>query len=212
MRPQVIKDLFPEISNDDELIKELIEHCKVQKFKKDDVIIDYGDNIEFVPLVISGLLKIIRQGEDGKELLLYFLGSGMSCAASFSCCMTQKRSEIMAVCEEDTTLLSVPLFYANSWMGTYDSWRNFIINIYDSRLFALIDTIDRIAFAKLDEKLLHYLEDLSTQKATDKLSLSHLQIAQDLNVSRESISRLLKKLESQKVLQLGRNEITLLHQ
>ncbi len=209
MKPAVLKDLFPELA-DNRLIDELIEHGSIQSFKSGEVIIDYGDYIEFVPLVLSGFLKIIREGDQGQELLLYFLRAGSSCAASFSCCMTKKRSEIKAICEEHSTLLMVPIEKANQWMKTYASWRDFVISMYDSRLFALIDTIDKLAFAQLDEKLLQYLQEMSLLKSSTKLTISHQQIAADLNASRESISRLLKKLETKKVVSLNRNEITIL--
>ena len=209
MRPAILKDLFPELS-DDRLIKELIEHGSIQSFKRGEVIIDYGDYIEFVPLVLSGFLKIIREGDQGQELLLYFLNAGTSCAASFSCCMAKKRSEIKAICEEASTVMLIPIEKANLWMETHARWRDFVISMYDSRLFALIDTIDNLAFAQLDEKLLNYLQEMSLLKSSTKLTISHQQIAIDLNASRESISRLLKKLEAKKMVSLNRNEITIL--
>lgn len=210
MKTQLIIDLFPDLAKDQSLIEEIANVSKAQSFKKGDVVMDYGDYIEFVPMVISGLMKIIREGEEGQEILLYFLGSGESCAASFSCCMIRKRSEIKAVCEEDSTILMLPLKYADQWMGQYSSWRDFIFSMYDARMFALIDTIDRVSFANLDEKLLHYLDELQRHKSSRYLNISHSEIAHDLNASRESVSRLLKKLEHRGKVRLGRNEIEIL--
>ena len=207
---QIIKDLFPELARSNELIREIASVSMMAKFSRGDVIMDYGDYIEFVPMLISGLMKIIREGEDGQEVLLYFLGSGESCAASFSCCMIRKRSEIKAVCEEDATILMIPLKSADEWMGKYNAWRDFIFGMYDARLFALIDTIDRVSFANLDEKLLYYLDEMQRHKNQNVFNVSHSEIAHDLNASRESVSRLLKKLENQGKVKLGRNEIVLL--
>lgn len=207
---KVVRELFPELAKDKHLLSAIEEAASIRKLHRGDVIIDYGDYIKSVPLVISGLLKIIREAEDGHEVLLYFLGSGQSCAASFSCCMVRKRSEIKAVCEDDATILLIPLEAADEWMGRYSVWRNFVLNMYDRRMYALIDTIDRVSFSKLDEKLIYYLQELTRYKGETVISISHQQIAYDLNASRESISRLLKKLETSEVVKLGRNSIELL--
>ena len=210
MKIEVLKDLFPEISKDLLLMEEIQREGVIKKVAKGEVLIDYGDYIKFVPLVISGLMKIIREGEDGQEVLLYFLGSGQSCAASFSCCLVRKRSEIKATCDEDTVILMIPLERADEWMSKYATWRNFVFDMYDRRMFSLIDTIDRVSFAKLDEQLLYYLRERVQYKSDGIIHISHQEIAQDLNASRESISRLLKKLESKNIVALGRNEIKLL--
>ena len=209
MRDFLIR-MFPELAKDQKLLEEIIFRSSVRKVNKGDIIIDYGSYIKFVPLVVDGLLKIVRENEEGKEVLLYFLTGGNTCAASFSCCMVQKRSEVKAIAEEDTTIITIPLQAADEWMGKYAVWRNFVMNMYDQRLFDMIDTIDKLAFAKLDEKLWQYLEDRSYITGSNVLQdISHQEIASDLNVSREAISRLLKKLEQQGKVTLARNRVTL---
>ncbi len=210
MNIDFIKDQFPDLAKDQKLIEEIAQVATIKSYNKGEVIIDYGDYIKYVPMVISGLLKIIREGENDNEILLYFLGSGESCAASFSCCMIKKRSEIKAVCEEKSKILMIPISYADQWMGKYSNWRDFVINMYDARLLSLIDTIDRVSFAKLDEKLLYYLDEMVSHKSDQVLNISHHEIALDLNASRESISRLLKKLEAAGKISLSRNEITII--
>ncbi|NND52185.1 MAG: Crp/Fnr family transcriptional regulator [Flavobacteriaceae bacterium] len=210
MLTTLLKERFPELASDDKLIEQIADVATMATFKKDDIVIDYGDFIKSVPLVLTGLLKIIREGENEQEMLLYFLGSGESCAASFSCCLIRKRSEIRAISESESKVLMIPLEYADRWMGEFSVWREFIISMYDTRMLSLIDTIDRVAFTKLDEKLLHYLDELTRLKSSTHLSISHHEIAQDLNASRESVSRLLKRLEVNGKVKLGRNEITVI--
>jgi CRP/FNR family transcriptional regulator len=205
---EYLKKYFPELAKDHRLLEEIVAKSTRKSFSRGDIIIDYGAFIQFVPLVIDGLIKIMRENEEGKEVLLYYLTPGNTCAASFSCCMVRKRSEIKAVCEEDTTMLAIPLEAADKWMGQYSSWRNYIFEMYDQRLFGMIDTIDRLAFSKLDEKLWDYLYERSMY-ATDKtIHHSHHEIATDLNVSREAVSRMLKKLEEQGKIKLERNRIS----
>ena len=206
---QYIKELFPELADDIALIESIVKNSSVKKVSKGDILIDYGAYIQFVPLVVKGLIKIIRENTDGREVLLYFLSEGNTCAASFSCCMIQKRSEIKAIAEEDSVIIAIPLQAADEWMSKYASWRNFVMGMYDQRIFAMIDTIDKLAFAKLDEKLWDYLQDRVMISGPIIENVSHLDIAQDLNVSREAISRLLKKLEQQGKLEIHRNKLVM---
>lgn len=209
---EYLKKYFPEIAKDQKLLQEILDKSSQKTIKSGEIIIDYGAYIKFVPLVVEGLIKIMRENEDGKEVLLYYLTPGNTCAASFSCCMVRKRSEIKAICEEDTTLLAIPLESADKWMGQYSSWRNYIFEMYDQRLFAMIDTIDRLAFSNLDEKLWDYIYERANYSKDKVVHHSHFEIANDLNVSREAVSRMLKKLESQNKIKLERNKISLLPQ
>ena len=204
---QYILELFPELAQEPELVDSIVRSATLKKVSKGEVLIDYGSYIQFVPLVVKGLIKIIRENEEGKEVLLYFLSEGNTGAASFSCCMIRKRSEIKAIAEEDSLIVAIPLQAAEEWMGKYATWRNFVMNMYDQRIFAMIDTIDKLAFAKLDEKLWDYLEERVFISGKVLNNLSHQEIANDLNVSREAVSRLLKKLEQQGKLEIHRSKI-----
>lgn len=199
--PQLAQPLF---------LEELSSVSSLRYASNGEVIIDYGSYIKFVPLVVKGQVKILRENENGREILLYFLSGGDTCAASFSCCLLHKRSEIKAIAVEETEFVAIPLNEADKWMATFPVWRNFILTMYDSKLYQMIDTIDRLAFSKLDEQLLDYLENRTLGLEDRTLEITHQQIAQDLNASREAISRLLKKMEDQKLVKLGRNMITML--
>ncbi|MCP4123983.1 MAG: Crp/Fnr family transcriptional regulator [Bacteroidetes bacterium] len=206
---ETILKSFPQLAEDEKLLAEFNSAINVRFFQKGRMIIDYGTFIEFVPLVLDGVLKVLRENADEKEVLLYFLEGGHTCAATFSCCMIKKRSEIKVIADADSHIAFIPVAIANRWMGEYDVWRDFVFSVYDQRLFSMIDTIDRLAFSKLDEQLLDYL-DSRTQLSDDGIiHASHADIAKDLSASREAISRLLKKLEEQGTVELGRNRITL---
>lgn len=205
----LIRKKFPEI-NDERLVKDLAESTIEKNVTQGDILIDYGDEIKFVPMVLEGTVKVLRQAGEDQEIFLYYLMSGDTCAASFSCCMIQKRSEIIAIAEEASRLLMVPIDKADLWMSQYPAWRNFIFNMYDVRMFSLIDTIDRLAFSNLDEQLVDYLEKKSSVLNTRLIETTHQQIAFDLNVTREAISRLLKKLENDGLVRLERNKIYML--
>ena len=124
--------------------------------------------------------------------------------------MIQKRSEIIAISEENSKVLMIPMELANEWISKYKSWREFVFTMYDDRMFSMIDTIDRLAFSNLDQQVLEYLEQKYFATGKDVIDTTHQQIAVDLNVSREAISRLLKKLENSGKVKLGRNKIQLI--
>ncbi len=207
---EYLRDRFPQLTKDQRFLGALLSNTFIRDAKKGEVIIDYGSYVRFVPLVVKGLIKVVREHEDGRELLLYFLTGGDTCAATFSCCMIRKRSEIKAVADQDTRMIAIPLEAADHWMSEFATWRNFIMNMYDERLFAMIDTIDKLAFAKLDEKLWDYLTERQLATGDEVQNVSHQQIADDLNVSREAISRILKKLEHQGRVDISRNRIVIL--
>jgi CRP/FNR family transcriptional regulator len=185
--------------------------AQIKKVEEGSIIIDYGDFISFVPLVVDGLIKVLRINEQDNEILLYFLSGGDTCASSFSCCMIQKRSEIQAIAEEDSMLIAIPMESADRWMSEYKVWRDFVFSNYDQKLFQLIDTIDRLAFSQLDDKLVDYLEERAKYTTDNVVHVTHSAIAQDLNVSREAVSRMLKKMEQKGMVKLERNTISLMH-
>lgn len=161
-------------------------------------------------MIIEGSIKVSREDEDGNELFLYYLNAGDTCSMSFSCCMMNKKSDISTVAEDDTTLIGIPIQYVDEWMSRFKSWQQFVMQSYDLRMRELVQTIDEIAFKRMDERLMNYLEKKSEAAQSKVINSTHQQIAFDLNASREAVSRLLKQMEKEGSVQLGRNKITLL--
>jgi len=203
---ELIKQEFP-ILTDRELLSELKSVGKVMSFNSGDKLMDYGRYIKMVPMVVKGAVRVLRQDEDGNELFLYYLNPGETCAMAFTCCMANKKSIVCAIAEEDTQVISIPIKYLDIWMNKYKSWKNFVLQSYSLRMEEMIKTIDSIAFRKMDERLIDYLLEKSNAIKNKTLHITHAQIAQELNASREAISRLLKKLEKENKITLGRNKI-----
>jgi CRP/FNR family transcriptional regulator len=189
---------------------EIAQVGKLMRFAEGDVIMDYGAYVKMVPLVLEGAVKVTRENDDGNEILLYFLRPGEACTMSFTCCMMHKKSEIRTVAEEDTLLIGIPVRYFDQWMNRYQSWKNFVMLSYDNRMLELIKTIESIAFQRMDERLLNYLRQKAELGGSTEVEVTHQQIAYDLNASREAVSRLLKKLEREGRLRLGRNRIVMM--
>lgn len=206
-----IKRQFP-ILQDSALQEEILAVATYKEVEAGTVLMDIGRYIKFIPLMLSGSIKISREDENGNEVLLYFLEDGSTCAMSLMCCMDSGKSNIRAVVEENATLLMVPIKYMDEWMSKYQSWRYFVMQSYASRFDEMLKTLDSIAFHSMDKRLEKYLRDRSNALKTRKLSITHQQIAYDLNSSREAVSRLLKKMENMGIITLGRNKIELKEQ
>lgn len=195
---------------ENELLEEISNVSTLKNIPEGTQIIDVGQTLTKMPLLLEGAIKILRDDDNGDELLLYFLEKGDTCAMTLTCCTGNTKSEIKAITEIDTKLIMVPVQYMEIWMGKYKSWRDFVLESYQTRMLELLDTIDKIAFLKMDERLLNYLKDKAMINGDTKIKTTHQEIAYELHTSRVVISRLLKKLELQKAIVLHRNSLELL--
>jgi CRP/FNR family transcriptional regulator len=150
---------------------------------------------------------LYREGDEGQEFFMYYLQPGNACALSLICATKQETSQIMAKAIEKTTVLVVPIALMDDLMKTYKTWYYFVLETYRNRFEELLNVIDNIAFKAMDERLEFYLDRQYTDLNTRELMITHSQIANDLNSSREVISRLLKKMEQKKLVILHRNHI-----
>lgn len=206
-----IKERFKEIFENG-LIHELEVKGKIQFINTGDVILDVGQTIRQIPLIIDGSVRVSRSDEDGRELLLYYINANESCAMTFTCCMQQYPSEIKAVAEDDVTLLAVPVSVMDSWLVKFPSWKSFVMRTIRNRFTEMIKTIDQIAFQNLDERLVNYLREKRRITESTIVNVSHQHIAEELGTSRVVISRLLKKLENNGKVLLFRNQIKILRE
>ncbi len=191
------------------LVEEINKSARLKSFEKDDTIMNPGDEILFIPIVLKGSIRILRSDEDGNEVFLYHLYPGQTCAMSLTCCQAGKKSMIKAVAENHTELLQIPVQLTSDWYK-YAEWKAYISNNYNNRFAELMEVIDLISFNNMDKQLLHYIEERCKAMHTKILDITHQQIADELHTHREAISRLLRTMEQKKLVKLGRNSIELL--
>jgi CRP/FNR family transcriptional regulator len=193
-----------------ELLNEISLHGTLKKFSKNQIIIDIGQKLEFVPILLRGNIKVLREDESENEILLYVLEEGDTCAMSLTCCFSNKMSKIRAVADKPSEVIMISILKMQEWLNTYEDWRNFILQSYQTRFNEMLETIDTLAFMKMDERLYKYLTDQVKLNASEIIESTHQSIADDLNTSRVVISRLLKQLEIEGKIKLGRNKIEVL--
>lgn len=205
---QRINNLFAGILQP-ELLAEIEAKAVLHAYDADEYILHVGGNMDFIPIILDGSIKVVRENNEGEELLLYYIEGGDTCAMTLQCCMRKTKSEVKALAIEPSMVLMIPIEFMEIWMEKHASWRAFILQSYHSRMMELLESIDAMAFMKLDERLLKYLTDQAKITGSLELALTHQQIAEDLNSSRVVISRLLKQLEVKGGIQLFRNKIVL---
>ena len=190
-----------------ELLDEIIEIGSYKTFAKNDVFINIDDKLTHIPLVIDGVIKIVREEKDNDEIFLYYLEKGDTCSISFSNCINQNNSIFRGIVEKDSTCIMIPVNKVEDWLIKYKTWREFIIDSYHYRLIEMVNTINSLAFMNLDSRLNNYLLSKVKIMKNKILATTHQQIANDLNTSRVVVSRLLKKMENSGRIKMGRNKI-----
>ncbi|WP_291118830.1 Crp/Fnr family transcriptional regulator [Flavobacterium sp. UBA6135] len=195
---------------EDALIDEITAVSLLRDFNEGDVLIDFGDYIKKMPLLLEGAIKILREDFDEGELLLYFIEKGDTCAMTMACCMGESKSEIRAVAETKGKVIMIPVQKMEEWLGKYKSWRNYVFNSYNNRLKEMLLAIDNLAFMNMDERLLNYLYEKSKINNSREIHATHQEIAYDLHTSRVVVSRLLKVLENEGKIRLHRASIEFL--
>lgn len=199
-----IKQLFPNLEQG--LYEQIVKHGTIRDVKAGDTLLRVGQTIRSTMLILDGLVKLYREDNEGKEFFIYHLNAGQACSLSMVCAAKHETSEVLAKALTDATVLAIPLEFMDQWMSKYKSWYQFVITSYRNRFEELLKTIDAIAFTSMDERLEYYLKK-QVDKLGNNLKVTHQEIANDLNSSREVISRLLKKMEVKGWLTIHRNSI-----
>ena len=195
---------------EEELIKEISEVGRYNVIPKDSILVDIGEKMDCIPLLLEGAIKIVREDEQGDEIVLYFLERGDTCAVSFGTGLSQAKSKIRGMTEKESEIVFVPYEKLDEWTVKYPSWRQFILESYNLRMSEMIDTVDTLAFMQMDQRLLKFLKDKAQIMRSDELEMTHQDLATDMNTSRVVVSRVLKALEKRGELTLSRNNIKLL--
>ncbi len=200
---------------EEELIDEIVKVGYLDKMKAGNVMIDIGDEMTHIPLILSGAVKIIRRDKDdiGMEkdgMVLYFLERGDTCAISFVNCINKKKSIFKAIIENDAEMILLPVDKIDDWLAKYKTWRFFIIDSYHFRLLEMVESIDGLAFMKMNQRLLKYLSDKAKINNDVNLEITHQEIANDLNTSRVVVTRLIKELHDGGKIYSTRNKIRVL--
>jgi CRP/FNR family transcriptional regulator, anaerobic regulatory protein len=201
--------LFPQLT-EPELVRFIVKQSRKQVFVQGQTLLQPGQPLIALPLLVEGTVQIIRTDDKGRELFLYFLHPGETCAVTLQCCRPGGQSSVRATAEEDGSFIALPVRFLETLIDEYPSFRNFVIDTYSKRFDGVLEALDAVAFNKLDDRILQYLRELTIARNSRQLQLTHQEIADHLATTREVISRLLKQLEKLGRVKLLRNQIHML--
>lgn len=190
--------------------EKLIEYGFSKTFNEGEIILNENAYMKAIPIVIKGNIKVFRVDDDGREILLYYINTGESCIMSFLGGIHQDTSKVKAVAEEETEILFIPIQKVTDLIKEFPEWLDYIFRLYHKRFEELLEVVNAVAFKKMDERLLNLLKNKSNISNKKIIAITHEQLANELGTARVVISRLLKQMESERLILLGRNKITLL--
>jgi CRP/FNR family transcriptional regulator len=203
----ILREHYPDFSA--ALRAQIAEVATIRSVKAGDTLMDIGNYIKSSALIYEGMIKVFRESESGNEMFLYYLYPGQACAITFACTANVQKSNIRAIAMKDTSFVAIPIASVDDWMSLHKSWNHFVIGTFRGRFEEMLETIDQVAFQKMDERLVNHLKRTSKAQESLEITTSHQEIANELNSSREVISRLLKKLENDGQVKIHRGRISL---
>lgn len=203
-----LRPLFP--SFEPQLLEAITQSGTLRNISDKTILVKAGQYIRSTMLVLSGLVKVYREDDEGNEFFMYYIKPGEACALSMICSAKTGESEVTAKTVGDAEVVSIPLERMDEWMTHYKTWYKFVLGTYRGRFEELLATIDQVAFRNMDERLMFYLQKNMETRKSNILPVTHAEIASELNSSREVISRLMKKLADRGIVRLNRNSIEII--
>ncbi len=205
---EISVDLFKKLKSfsEPDLQNQILKHGKILKASKGDVLIKEGQHLNFLPIVIKGLLRVYQQKED-REILLYYVGPEQTCMMSLSSAYFDYSSSANGIAMEPTEILILPAHVIAEWQLKYPSWNKFIIKTFKSRYDELLTAFGSIAFKPIHVRVKEYLHGYIKNQKSQKIPISHLTLANELGTTRVVISRILKQFELEKKVKLFRGYI-----
>lgn len=200
---------LPEFQSSKALSEKLSAFGFVKIFAEGDVILSEDAIIRAIPIVTRGSIRVMQEDDDDREILLYYIQPGESCIMSFLGGMHHDTSKVKAIAEEETEVLFVPIDKVGLLIKEYPEWLEYIFKLYHKRFEELLEVVNAVAFKKLDQRLLEYIKRKCAHTHSSVLSITHEQLANELGTARVVVSRLLKQMEDEGLVKLGRHKISL---
>ncbi len=207
-KKKILLKNFPVFDQSD-LVETIAQNSMFLALSEHAEILQENLYINSIPLVIKGTVKVTRVDSKGREVFLYYIKDGQSCAMTLTSILRREKSKVRAQTMEPTQLLTIPVKIIYDLNKKFPSWQQFVIDTFSFRFDEMIQTIEGIVFSNMHERVLRHLVKRAESQGCGNLVISHQEIANDLATSREVISRLLKQIEKKGLITLARNKIVL---
>ncbi len=209
-RPMDTLKEIAEFQTSDEFIADLKKHGELKKLKENEILFEENSAIRAIPIIIKGSIKVYQSDDDFKEMLLYYLKEGDTCIMSFLNGLYNETNKLKAVANEESEVLLLPIQKLGLLTKKHPEWIDYIFRIYHQRFQELLDVVNAVAFKKMDERLLQFITKRADVTRSRTIKITHEELANELGTARVVISRLLKQMEKEGLVELGRNKVTLL--
>lgn len=193
MDNQFIIQKFGFLGND--FLHEFQKHAILADIKSKTEIVREGQKNKYVPFLIKGSIKVFTLN-DGRELIYYYIRENDSCLMTFSSIFTDYISRVYAVAEEDSEALLIPVSVINDWLLRFPEINKLFYQEYDRRFSEIMNMVNDAVFHRLDKRVLNYIKQQISATGNNPIKITHREIANSLGTSREVVSRVLKKIES----------------
>jgi CRP/FNR family transcriptional regulator len=206
----IVKNNFPQLASSNSLIKEIEDIGMFHEFEKNTIILKENSYVKFIPLLLSGLVKIYKEEENGNEVLLYYIKPGETCIVSVMAAEKDEKVTVKGVVEEDCEVILLPKQNLYLLRKNHPQWNLYIYGQFNDKFDEVIDMVKVLTFSNKEKRLEDYLIRKAKLNQSNVVLKSHQEIANELGSSREVISRLLKKLEKDGKIELSLRNIKIL--
>jgi CRP/FNR family transcriptional regulator len=191
-----------------ELVREFQQAAYLARIPAGHDVFLEGDSIDAIALLISGVVRVYKIGETGREITLYRFGHGESCILTANAILSQKSFPAVATVEQAAEAVMIPADKFRDWVKRYDAWREFVFDLLSDRLSTVMAVVDEVVFQRMDRRVASLL--LNKSKILHPVRTTHQELASELGSSREVISRILEDLSEKGLIEVGRGVVEIL--
>jgi len=185
----------------------LTAHSRVISLAAGSRIYGPGQAPESYILLLEGAVRVQQVSENGREIVLYRVLAGESCALTTACLMGYEDYLAEAIAETDVSAVAIPRATFDDMIARSPGFRRFVFTAFSARVTDLFRIIDAVAFARMDIRLAQKLIELS--HGGDGLVVTQQQLASELGTAREVISRLLSEFQRRGWITQARGSISI---
>jgi CRP/FNR family transcriptional regulator len=167
-----------------------------------------GDSAESIAILLSGVVRVYKIGETGREITLYRFGFGESCILTANAILSRQSFPAIATVEEEAEAVMIPAADFRNWVHRYDPWRDFVFDLLSQRLASVMAIIDEVVFRRVDVRVASLL--LQRGRMHNPVRITHQEIAAEIGSSREVVSRILEGFAAEGLIRPARGALEIL--
>lgn len=182
----------------------LEEAAQIKLFAKGTSLHSGDEDCSGLFVLMDGRVRVFIFSDTGKEITLYRLMERDICIFSASCILHNIRFEIYAEAERDTTAVLIPAKLFEQLMQTELSAADYASQLMASRFSDVMWVMEKVLFSSFDKRLANFLIEQANLEETERLKITHEEIARHLGSAREVVTRMLKYFQSEGLVELFR--------